>query len=249
MSRPVRVIAASKVDAESYLALKDICDLTRDQNVRVVGGQMIEILRTAFPTPGLFARSTRDADAAIESELASTGNLHETLTAAGYTATHGNSYLKERQKIDLIVGNLIGKFKSELLGGRAFDSAPGIQAALNAEPLVFDVEVFMPDESSIRFQARTPTVELATCIKTFAYRSRLRDQDLVDLYYLLKIVEHHGPDSLGGWKLNQPAQATRLDAQKILQTISERLFLGSKLPEEIKPSELKALLVKWVAKP
>lgn len=249
MSRRVSVFAASKIDAESYLALKDICDLTIEQNVRIVGGQMVEILRAAFPTPGLNVRSTRDADAAIETQFASTGNLHELLTAAGYTATHGNSYLKGRQKIDLLVGNLIGKFKSELLGGRAFDSAPGIQAALNAEPLVFDVEVFMPDNTSISFQARTPTVELATCIKTFSYRSRLREQDLVDLYYLLKIVEHHGPDSMGGWKLNQTAQATRLDAQKILVNIGERLYLGSQLPDEIKPSELKALLAKWVAKP
>lgn len=249
-ARAVSLIATSNVDEASYLALRDICDLTRDQNIRVVGGQMIEIFRTAFPVPGLNVRSTVDADAAIETEFAASGELHELLTGAGYEPTHGNSYKKGRQKIDLLVGNLSGKFKSEILGERAFDSAPGIQAALNAQPLVFDIAAHLRDGAVLEFSARTPTLELAACIKSFSYQSRLRNQDLVDLYYLMKIVEAHDAAVIGGWRLNQPATATRLDSQRAFQRISEHLTRKSvPLPEDINREEFLALIAKWVTKP
>ena len=249
-TKKVQLVATSNVDEASFLALKDICDLTKDQNIRVVGGQMIEILRTAFPTPGLTVRSTVDADAAIETEFAASGDLHRLLTDAGYEPTHGNSYKKGRQKIDLLVGNYLGRFKSEILGERAFDSAPGIQSALDTQPLVFQIQAFLKDGTSIEFEARTPTLEIATCIKSLSYRQRLRDQDLVDVYYLLKVVEAHGPEQVGGWKMNQPATATRLDSQRVFVGIQESLSRRpSRVPEDINREEFVALISKWVAKP
>lgn len=249
-TRKVQLVATSNVDEASFLALKDICDLTRDQNIRVVGGQMIEILRTAFPTPGLTVRSTVDADAALETEFAASGDLHRLLTDAGYEPTHGNSYKKGRQKIDLLVGNLVDKFMPEILGERAFDSAPGIHIALIAQPLIFDIEALLRDGTPIEFQARTPSVELATCIKSLSYRQRLRDQDLVDVYFLLKVVEAHGPEQVGGWRLNQPATATKLDSQRVFVGIQESLNRrSSRVPEDIDREEFVALISKWVAKP
>jgi hypothetical protein len=191
-----------------------------------------------------------DADAAIETEFAASGTLHQLLSQAGYKAINGNSYKKDRKKIDLLVGNFLGKFRQEILGEHAFDSAPGIQSALDANPLVFDIRALLQDETEIEFQARTPTLELATCIKSFSYRSRLRDQDLVDIYYLLKIVESHGPEELGGWSLNQPAKATRRDSQKVFRGLSESLGRRStRIPEDIMREEFLALIAKWVAKP
>lgn len=249
-TKKVQLVATSNVDEASFLALKDICDLTKDQNIRVVGGQMIEILRTAFPTPGLTVRSTVDADAAIETEFAASGDLHRLLTEAGYEPTHGNSYKKGRQKIDLLVGNYLGRFKSEILGERAFDSAPGIQSALDTQPLEFQIQAFLKDGTSLEFEARTPTLEIAACIKSLSYRQRLRDQDLVDVYYLLKIVEAHDPKELGGWRLNEPAKATRLDSQRAFQRIRESLGRRTnQLSDDISREEFVALISKWVAKP
>lgn len=250
ISKNLQLVSTSNLDDASFWALKDICDLTADQNIRVVGGQMIEMMRTAFPTPGLSVRSTIDADAAIETEFAASGNVHELLTNAGYEATHGNSYKKDRQKIDLLVGNMLGKFKTEIFGERAFDSAPGIQLALDAAPLNFNVQALLKDGTSLEFVARTPSVELAVCIKSLSYQSRLSEQDMVDLYYLLKIVNNHEIDQLGGWRLDQPAKATRLHSQRALQTLSQNLNRPNKpISVDIDRAEFIALLAKWVAKP
>jgi hypothetical protein len=250
MTRNIQLVSTSNVDDASFLALKDFCDLTTTQNVRVVGGQMIEIMRTAFPTPGLTVRSTIDADAAIEKQFASTGELHQLLTNAGYEATHGNSYKKGRQKIDLLVGNMVGKFKKEIFGERAFDSAPGIQLALDAQPLEFNIQATLRDGTGLEFVARTPTVEIAVCIKSLSYQSRLSQQDMVDLYYLLKIVNTHAVSDLGGWRLDQVAKATRLDSQRALQALSQNLQRPSNsISADINREEFIALLSKWVAKP
>lgn len=72
------LVATSRADDLSLRALADIAELTTDENVRIVGGQMVSLLLTAFPVPGVAPRRTRDADTAITTELAGSGALHET---------------------------------------------------------------------------------------------------------------------------------------------------------------------------
>lgn len=249
ITKSVQLVSVSNADDAAFQALRDICDLTRDQNIRIVGGQMIEIFRTAFPVPDLFPRTTNDADAALETQFAASGALHEMLTEAGYEATHGNSYKKGRQKIDLLVGNLLGRFQMEVLGDRAFDSAPGIQLALDAQPILIDASAVLRSGEELNFSARIPTLEIATCIKVMSYRSRLKEQDLFDLYYLLKIVESHGPEEVGGWRLSEPAKATRFDAQRAFAEVKSGLSRKTPLTDEINRQELSALISKWIHLP
>lgn len=249
ITKSVQLISVSNADDAAFLALKDICDLTQDQNVRIVGGQMIEIMRTAFPVLELNPRTTNDADAALETQFAASGSVHELLTQAGYEAIRGNSYKKGRQKIDLLVGNMLGKFQMEILGNRAFDSAPGIQLALDAQPIAIDATAVLRNGEVFSFLARIPTVEIATCIKVMSYKSRLKQQDLFDLYYLLKIVESHGPEEVGGWQLSAPAKATRLDAQRAFADVKKNLLRSTDFVDEINREELLVLIAKWILTP
>jgi hypothetical protein len=78
----------------SFRSLAEISAITADQNVSIIGGQMASLLLTAFPVPGIALRRTRDADAAITTELAGSGIIHERLLNHGYAATSGNSYTR-----------------------------------------------------------------------------------------------------------------------------------------------------------
>ena len=94
MRRRVEVVAAASADELSLRALTEIATITADQNVRIIGGQMVSLLLAAYPVPGIGARRTRDADTAITTELAGSGILHDRLLGHGYTATGGNSYAR-----------------------------------------------------------------------------------------------------------------------------------------------------------
>lgn len=96
LRRRAELVATSRADELSFQALADVAEITSDQNVRIIGGQMTSLLLTAFPVPGVPARRTRDADTAITTELAGSGVLHHRLVARGYTATAGNSYRPRR---------------------------------------------------------------------------------------------------------------------------------------------------------
>lgn len=122
LRRRAELVATSRADELSLHALADVAEITADQNVRIIGGQMTSLLLTAFPVPGVPARRTRDADTAITTELAGSGVLHDRLVARGYTATAGNSYSKAvpelavpgtlvpELSIDLLVPSLDGRF-------------------------------------------------------------------------------------------------------------------------------------------
>lgn len=49
------LVATSRADDLSLRALADIAELTTDENARIVGGQMVSLLLTAFPVPGVAA--------------------------------------------------------------------------------------------------------------------------------------------------------------------------------------------------
>ncbi|MER3389709.1 MAG: hypothetical protein RJQ01_06710 [Microcella sp.] len=240
-------ISTSTADDLAYRALADVCDITRLHNVRVVGGQMVNLLLTAFPARQAVPRRTADADAAIDTELASSGVAHHLLIQAGYEAQSGNSYTRQERQIDLLVPSRTGRFQTEQLGGRGFDAAPGLSLALASEPIVIRASVELRDGEVLTFAARVPTVEIATVIKASSFRSRRADRDLVDLHNLLWIVENLEPDSIGGWTLNKPQRAARRDAQRALTDIATSLSARSTRPQlEINTEALVALIRRHV---
>lgn len=92
--RHIELAATAYADELSIRSLAEISAITADQNVRIIGGQMASLLLTAFPVPGIAIRRTRDADAAITTELAGSGVIHQRLLNHGYTATSGNRYTR-----------------------------------------------------------------------------------------------------------------------------------------------------------
>jgi hypothetical protein len=226
------LVATSQADELALRALAEIVEVTREENVRIVGGQMAAPAG-AFPVTGIAARRTRDADTAITAELAGSGVLHNRLIARGWTATSGNSYVRSPPElaalqqsapellVDLLVPSLDGRFRSSRHGGRVFDSAPGLAPALATEPIELATGVTLLDGTLLEFITRVPTVELAVVMKAYAYASRHMDRDAEDIYRLLEIVDAHPSEAMGGWRLNEPGlRGSRRDAAARLQELA-----------------------------
>jgi hypothetical protein len=258
--RRVELVATTSADELSYRSLEEISAITADENVRIIGGQMASLLLTAFPVPGIVVRRTRDTDAAITTELAGSGVIHECLLDHGYVATGGNSYTRLVPElavaggpvfelaVDLLVPSLDGRFGSQEHGGRAFDSAPGLAPALGTEPIVIDAGARLLDGTVLEFTVRVPTVELALVIKALAYGSRLQDRDVEDIYRLLEIADAYPPNEIGGWGLNETSlRASRRDAAVHLHELARRSrrLASADLP----PARLATLIASLVSRP
>lgn len=244
----VTTVSTSAADDLAFRALADVCEITRDHNVRVVGGQMAKLLLTAFPSARAVPRRTADADAAIETALAVSGDAHEALVKAGYEPHAGNSYVKAGQQIDLLVPSRTGRFQREEHGGRGFDAAPGTALALATPPITIRATAVLSDGRSLTFTARVPSVEIAVVLKALSYRSRLAQRDLVDLHNLLWVVEQHDADAIGGWSLSSAQDGARGDAQRSLGMITTELSSRSRRPYlEINAEELIALVRRHIA--
>lgn len=241
-------VSTSAADDLAFRPLADVCHITRAHNVRVVGGQMVNLLLTAFRSHEAVPRRTADADAAVETELAISGDAHDLLTQSGYRAQAGNSYIRDAQQIDLLVPSRTGRFQTEQLGGRGFDAAPGLSLALAGDPIKIQTTVALTDEQVLEFSARVPPVEIATVLKASSFQSRRADRDLVDLHNLLWITEHHDRNTIGGWALDSPQKGARRDAQRTLIEIAKLLSARSTRPQlEVNPEALVALIRRHVA--
>jgi hypothetical protein len=232
LKRHAELAVTSRADDLALRALVEIVEITSDENVRIVGGQMVALLLAAFPVSGIAARRTRDADAAITTELAGSGVLHDRLIARGWAASAGNHYVRPVPElsisgraapglsVDLLVPSLDGRFRPAQHGGRAFDSAPGLAPALAAEPVEVETSARLLDGTRLSFVARVPTVEMAVVIKAYAYASRRLGRDAEDIYRLLEIVEGYPPDVIGGWRLGRAdLRGSRHDAAGRLQDL------------------------------
>ncbi|MCC6270444.1 MAG: hypothetical protein IT190_04135 [Microbacteriaceae bacterium] len=221
--RSVETVSTSNADDAAFLALEDVARITESlDEIRVVGGQMASLLLTAFPVAGAVLRRTADADAAISTSIAASGQVHRALTDAGYVASSGNHYVNGRLEIDLLVPSGTGRFVTEEHGGRSFDAAPGLQRALAVAPIVLDVGVTLSDGSHHEFSVRVPPVELAVTLKAYATTSRSAPKDFADLYNLLSIANAYGEHEIGGWKLNGHLRGTQLDTGRILHNLADR---------------------------
>ncbi|HET9517231.1 MAG TPA: hypothetical protein VFO77_05860 [Actinoplanes sp.] len=228
--------------------------------MRIIGGQMTSLLLTAFPAAGIGLRRTRDADAAITTEIAGSGVIHQRLLDHGYAATSGNSYARPvpdlavfggpvpELAVDLLVPSLDGRFRPQEHGGRAFDSAPGLAPALDAEPVTIDTRVVMLSGDVLEFTVRVPTVELALVIKALAYGSRLHARDVEDIYRLLEIADAYPPEAIGGWRLHEPQlRGSRRDAARQLHELAQRSRRQSDL--DVPQARLAMLIASLVGRP
>jgi hypothetical protein len=260
IGRHVELIATAYADELSMRSLAEITEITADQTVRVIGGQMASLLLTAFPVPGIEVRRTRDAGAAITTELAGSGVIHQRLLEHGYTATSGNSYTRPvpdlavaggpvpELTVDLLVPSLDGRFQPQEHGGRAFDAAPGLAPALAADPITIDAAARMLDGGTLEFTVRVPTVELALIIKALAYGSRLQARDVEDIYRLLEIVDRYPPDAIGGWSLNGTSlRGSRRDAAVHLHALARHSRRRSSLA--VPTARLATLIAALVTRP
>ncbi len=53
VKRSAGIAATSRADDLALRALAEIAAITSDENVRIVGGQMVALLMAAFPVPGI----------------------------------------------------------------------------------------------------------------------------------------------------------------------------------------------------
>lgn len=247
----IETVATSRADDLAFRALADVAAATAAFETRIVGGQMVSLLTTAYPTPDAFTRQTADADAAITLELAASGALHDLLTVAGYAATAGNSYEKHGQRIDLLIPSDRSMFARQELGGRGFDAAPGLHLALASTPIHATVNVVLTDGTPLSFEIRLPTVEVALVLKAAAYASRRASKDLTDLHNLLQIVRHYEPEAHGGWRLDQPGlTGVRGDAQRTLHHVADTARRNASIAVAgVRPEVLAALIRSQVGRP
>jgi hypothetical protein len=230
--RTAHLVAETKTDDAAYIALDDLSAvLAGHPEARVIGGHMVSLITTAFPTPGLTPRRTGDADAGIPVELASSGALHEALLDLGYDAESGNRYVRPAAAkddpaptIDLLTESLTGKFGDQKFGGRAFNIMPGMSLATSSG-ITIDVNATLTDDSTLHSTVTVPTVEAAVILKSYAWRDRPgAGKDATDLHNLLRVLDHHGADAVGRWQLNQPAlTGARGDAARNLHLLADRL--------------------------
>lgn len=97
------VISCTAVaDDNGMRPLRDVAAVAGDIEYRVIGGHMVRLLRHVYNVPGI-PRLTSDADTGIDVNVASTGDLHDRLTALGYIAECGNRYERGEQAVDLLV--------------------------------------------------------------------------------------------------------------------------------------------------
>lgn len=186
---------------------------------------MVSLLAACFPSPGFIARRTNDADGGIPMALARSGAVHEQLLARGYRPAGGNRYAREtdnsaEQLLDILVPNLGRRLGTETLGGRQFDSMPGLGVAL-ATRLRVDVSATLSDDRELQFTSFVPSVEGAISLKAYAWAGRRAQKDAIDLHSLFRIVEHHNPDIIGGWRLDaSPPIGTALDTSRTLHDLA-----------------------------
>jgi hypothetical protein len=250
--RSAVTVSTSNADDSAFRALNDVAEVTAEiDDARVIGGQMVGLLLTTFPTDRAIVRGTADADAAISTEVASSGVIHEALVGSGYSPANGNRYIsRDGRVVDLIVPS-DNYFRQVRLGGRGFDAAPGVPLVLAASPIVLDVEVTLTDRSRLEFSVKVPTVELSLVLKALTLRSRTAAKDLVDIYNLLQIGYSWEAELIGGWNLGEAGLAgARGDAQAELHRVAATANRSQDLAlSEVPPEFFVALIQAKVGEP
>ena len=252
MRRVAHTIATGPEDDAAYRALYDLAGMIAiDPDARVIGGHMVGMIAAAFPSPGFIDRRTGDADAGIPIALAAGGEMHEALEAAGYDAESGNRYVSgdppEQKVIDLLVPTFGDKFTSDERGGRRFDAMPGLPLAMSGVILI-EAHMTLLDGTELVCDVPVPTIEAAVILKAYAWRGRWvqTSKDTIDLSNLLHVVEAHGTEAVGGWRLNEEGvTGARGDAVVILTDLASKVRSGRATPPSVDQRKFEVLLRRW----
>ncbi|MEB4211731.1 hypothetical protein [Mycobacterium sp. 94-17] len=197
------VMACTAVaDDNGMRALCDVAGIAADIEYRIIGGHMVRLLRHVYNVPGI-PRLTSDADTGIDVSVASTGGLHDRLTALGYIDECGNRYKRGEQAVDLLVPTAARPGK-RIIGERAFDGAPGLRLALALPPIRVTVTARLTDGDMIEFEVPVPDVEAAFVLKILARSVRDSERDLQDIETLLEIVASLPEYRASPWRLDDP---------------------------------------------
>lgn len=228
-------------DDNGMRALRDVAAVAADIEYRVIGGHMVRLLRHVYNVPGI-PRLTSDADTGIDVNVASTGDLHDRLTALGYIAECGNRYERGEQAVDLLVPTA-AKPGKRIIGERAFDGAPGLHVALALPPIEVAITARLTDGDMIEFEVPVPDVEAAFVLKMLARTVRDSERDLQDIETLLEIVASQPEYRASPWRLDDPKitkAGERGDAARVAaQMVSS--------PPTRVPARVRALLRRHVA--
>ncbi len=218
------LVSVSAADDAAFVALRDLSAvLQNEEETGIVGGHMVSLLTAALPSPGFVPRRTNDADGGIPKALASSGAVHDRLLALGYEPLGGNRYVRTgggEQALDILVPNLEVRLGTETLGGRRFDSMPGLGMALAAR-LPIDVFATLSSGEELQFSTHVPSVEGAVILKAYAWAGRHAPKDAVDLHNLFRIVESHDAAAIGGWRLDgSPPVGARAHTSRTLHNLA-----------------------------
>lgn len=243
MTEAISVVMACTAVAEDngIRALRDVATVAADVEYRVIGGHMVRLLRHVYNVPGT-PRVTSDADTGIDVSVASTGDLHDRLTALGYVAERGNRYERGEQAIDLLVP-AAAKPGKQIIGDRAFDGAPGLRVALALPPIQVEITARLTDSEIIEFQVTVPDVEAAFVLKMLARTVRNSERDLSDIETLLDIVASQPEYRASPWRMDDPA-VTKLGERGDAARVAAQIIAS---PPTMVPARVRALLRRHVA--
>lgn len=250
------IVSTTNASDLGFLALADVSaaaeGLASDE-WRIIGGHMVQLLTHAYPTPGSRLRGTADADAGVSAEVAGTQHFHDRLRSRHYADESGNRYVREHSAGTLAVDILVpgtAASGTHQIGGRGFDSVPGLRLALAAPAVEVAGKVRLTNGEYVEFEVQVPDVEAAVVLKALAWQSRCADKDLVDLASMFEIVDQHR-DSISRWALHQsPLQGARLDTARALALLLRILDSGKAKREVLlghPPARLATLIRKHVA--
>lgn len=252
----IHLVAASNAADLGLRALADLADAAAAAEYRVVGGHMVHILGHLYPTTGVIARVTADADAGMDPVAAASPDLHDRLLARGYRQVRGNRYQAPSGSdtplaVDLLVPSTSGR-RWEMVehDGRGFDAIPGLRLALHLTPIEVQVHAHLTTGATLVFEVPIPDVEVAVVLKTLAWRSRRAAKDVADLCALMTIVHEHHGGTLTRWRLDTARTGARGDAARALYDLVAMLDRHRRVEGmTLAPARLAALIRRYVADP
>ncbi|WP_036376646.1 hypothetical protein [Mycolicibacterium austroafricanum] len=237
----VNLACTSASEDHAMLALRDLAEAAGRSNYRIIGGQMVYLLRHIYHHPGT-PRMSADTDTGIDTPVAAGGDFHAELTRLGYLPECGNRYVRGDLAIDLLVP-ATGRERTKTIAGRAFDAAPGLLFALAVEPISVSVTARLADTSSVSFEVPIPDVEPAFVLKALARTVRISDNDVKDVGTLLEIVDTRPAYIATPWRMGDPdvvRSGQRGDAARAAARMSAESGI---------PARTRALLAHHVARP
>ncbi|MDV8002794.1 hypothetical protein [Rhodococcus sp. IEGM 1408] len=228
--RQLKVHALSIADELGYMGQQAVSEAVADGcDYLIVGGHMVRLMLSLYPTPRATLRSTLDADAAID-DVEVAGSIAENLIGLDFTKQRGNVFVRQHDAGQWIEINLLlprsghgSGLRPLTVGGVGrVDSLPELRFALGCDALELEIEAVLMDGRTIEYQTRIPDLEAAIVLKAHAWKDRCSEKDLADLHSLFEIRDEHPHTP---WLLDDTAWMAgfRKDTARILLGLRDRL--------------------------